>query len=231
MLLIVLHIMGIFIQLCLSIALYVLFYKLFEMICTKGNRQNFDDSDIIKKGKVTGRIILLTGLSILCLTIIINMIYMPLIGFYLSSAFLIYLGKGAFIYPKGKKIYENCWVTPFERDNFIVTLNDHKILIAGERLRGNPGQVIYAENSSKWLPPHDDDPVSAKDYEFMLKAILAFLKNDGVIQRPGENIGKSITKEDVISRYKQKGWKVEASSAGIKVSPPKKIRRKMWFQK
>lgn len=225
---ILLYIVVIILQFCLSFFLFMPFDMFFEWIYTKGKSKGYKPSDILKEGMFTAKIIFLTGLVMLGVTIIINVYFMPLIGFYLSSFFTIYLGSSAVThkYPKGRKIFENCWVTSCQIDAFIVTLNDHKILIDGERLHGKYDHVIYKEASPKWLPPHESDPVSGKDYEYMLQAVLKFLakhRRYGVIQVPGEHIGPYFTKEDMINKYAQKGWNIERLPDGsTKVSPPQR---------
>lgn len=226
MLNILLNIVVILFEFCLSIVLYVLFYRIFEMMCSKGKLRVYKMSNVLEEEMFTAKIIFLSGLAMLGTTVIINIFFMPIIGFYLSSFFTIYLGSSAAThkYPKGKKIFGNCWVTSCQRDDFIVTLNDHKILIPGELLRGKYDHVIYKEASPKWLPPHESDPVLEKDYEYMLNAVLKFLakhRRYGVVQGPGEHVGPYITKEEMIARYAQKGWKVERLPDGsTKVSPP-----------
>lgn len=144
--------------------------------------------DILKESKRITIIIILTGITLLSITILINIFFTSLIGFYLTSFFLLFFA----IFPsKGRRITENCWVSPSERDDFLVTLNDRKILIKGERLRGKPDHAIYADDSPKWLPPYESELVPEKDYVYMLKAILNFLqklKKDGVIEKYGKQI-------------------------------------------
>ncbi len=220
------RILVIFFQFCLSIVLYVPFYQIFERIYRKGKPKSFRAPDILIEGKMMDKINLLTGIAMLVVTIIINIFFMLLTGFYLSSILLITMSLHLIVPSKGKKITDNCWVTFSIIGNFIVTLNDHKILIDGERLRGKYDHVIYKEDSPKWLPPHESDLVSGEDYEYMLQAVLKFLEKNrshGVIQGPGEHVGPYFTKEDMINKYAQKGWKVERCSDGsIKVNPPQR---------
>ncbi len=177
MIAIILNIAGIILQVFLSIFLYTSFGALFDLIFTRRKLKGYKTSEILKEGMLTAKIIFFEGLAMLGVTIIINIYFMPLIGFYLSSFFIIYLGSAAITnkYPKGKKIFEDCWVISCQRDAFIVTLNDHKILIDGERIQDKYDHVIYKEGSPKWLPPHESDSVTEKDYEYMLTAVLKFL--------------------------------------------------------
>lgn len=217
----------IFIQFCISMLVCIFFYNIFLRISLKRKQRSTNIPDVMRGDREISAIFLLTAIVFLGITIIVNFLYKPLIGFYLFSFFLFIMGLSAIFpnfKPKGKKIEDNCWVSPFQIDNFVVTLNDHKILIAGERLGGKPDHVIYKEGSPKWLPPHESELVSEKDYEYMLKAVLKFLdkfRSQGAIQEPGEHIGPYFTKEDMINRYALKGWKVERLPDGsTKVSPP-----------
>ena len=139
--------------------------------------------EMLKQDKVTSLIHLLTGIVLSSITIIINIFFKPLIGLYLISFFLLIMGSSLFFPPKGRKIGENCYVMIYHIDHFIVTLNNHKIWIKGKRLRGNPDQIIYKEQSPKWLPPYENEPVPEKDYEYMLNAVLKFLEK---IKKQGE---------------------------------------------
>lgn len=184
------NIFLILLQICLCIALYSFIYNIFSRIYLflKGKPWSTTMPDMLKEDKATSIIVLLTGIVILSITIAINIFYKPLLVFYLISFFLFIMGSSIIFPLKGKKIDENCYVMIYHIDNFIVTLHDHKIFIKGQRLRGNPDQIIYKEDSPKWLPPHENEPVSEKDYEYMLKAILEFLeklKKQGVIEQYG----------------------------------------------
>lgn len=220
------YILVIFYQSFLSLIFYVPFYKVFEQICTKGKPISFKAADVLEEIKLTATIILFAGLAFLCVTIVLHIFYGLLPGFYLSSILFLFLGSDAIFPSKGRKITNNCWVTRWHKNDFIVTLNDHKMLISGERLGGKPGHVIYKENSPKWLPPHENEAVLKEEYEYILNAVLKFLKkvrSQGAIQQPGEHIGPYITKEEMISEYARKGWRVEKLPDGsTKVSPPAK---------
>lgn len=210
-------------QLALSLILTIILYEFIKKIYPR-EKKNYDMSDILKQNKADAIIASIIGGVILCLAIIIHILYKPFYGLYCGSCFLLFLGLAAIFPPKGRKIAEKCWVMRQDRDNFIVTLNDHKILICGELLMGKPGHVIYKESSPKWLPPHEKEPVLEKDYRFMLEAVLKFLekqRRDGVIQGPGEHVIPHITKEEMILSYEKKGWKVERLPDGTtKVIPP-----------
>lgn len=172
-------------QIFIGIVLYSFFYNYFSRIYLKGRQWSTNMPDMLKEDKITSAIHLLTGIVILIIAIIINVLLKPLIGFYVVSVFLLIMGSSLFFPPKGKKISENCYVMPYHIDHFIVTLNDHKIFIRGKYLRGNPDQIIYKEQSPKWLPPYEKEPVLEQDYEYMLKAILKFLeklKKQGIIE-------------------------------------------------
>ena len=183
-------------------------------------------SEMLKEDRAISFIVLLEGIILLSVTIIINLFFMPLIGFYFVSFFSLAMGSSFFFPPKGRKISENCYVMIYHIDDFIVTLNDHKLLISGERLKGKYDHIIYKENMPKWLPPHEEEPVSDKDYKFILDAVLKFLakqRRRGVIQGSNEDIEPSFTKEDIINGYARKGWKTENLPDGsAKVSPRKK---------
>lgn len=182
------YISEILLQSFICVVLYICIYNIFSNIDRKIRPLSINSADIIREMRIGAVIILLTALVLLSLTIIINILYKPLPGFYLVSLFLLYLGKNAIFPSKGRKIIENCWVAPFLRDDFIVTLNDRSILIRGENLdRDRPDQVIFKETSPKWLPPHQNEIVSEKDYEYVLNAVLKFLeksKKQGVIKNP-----------------------------------------------
>lgn len=162
------------------------FYNIFSRIDRKIRPTSINSPDLLKEMRIYSAFFLFSAIILLSITIAINVYYRPLIGFYLVSSFYLVLGSNAIFPSKGKKIINNCWVAPFQRDDFIVTLNERSILIRGERLRGgNPDQIIYKEASPKWLPPYENEPVSEKDYEFMLQAIIKFLekiKKQGVIR-------------------------------------------------
>jgi hypothetical protein len=177
--------MGVFLQFIVGLILCGVFFKFFKFIYTRGRPRYFKPSEILEEERQTEMIFLLAGGAFFVTTIIINLFSESLVGFYLSAILLIWLGSNAFFPTKGKRIFEDCWVYPIHKDNFIITFNNHKILIKGERLRGKPDQVIYKEVSPKWLPPHENEPVSEKDYAYMLNAILKFLEKNrlqGVIE-------------------------------------------------
>ncbi|MDD5669378.1 MAG: hypothetical protein PHE58_05045, partial [Candidatus Omnitrophica bacterium] len=83
---------GLF-QFILSLFVFVIFNKIFEFICTKGKPRYFKPSDILIEEKQTDTIILFSGLALLCVTIILNFLFKPLIGFYLSSVLFIWMGS------------------------------------------------------------------------------------------------------------------------------------------
>jgi hypothetical protein len=177
------HIVEFFLQLCLGVALGSFFYNFFTKIYLRGRQWSTTMPDMLKEDKATSIIFLLTGVVLLSITIFFNLFYNPFLGCYLISFFVLIIGSSSIFPPKGKKIAENCYVMIYHIHNFIVTLNGHKIFIKGKRLRGNPDQIIYKEASPKWLPPHENDPVSREDYEYMLKAILKFLRKKKVVIR------------------------------------------------
>lgn len=177
-----LYILELLSQFFICVVLYIFIYNIFSIIDRKIRPMSMTSSDIMKEMRMGAVIILLTAIVLLSLTIIINIFYKLLIGFYLSSLFLLYLGKNAIFPSKGQKIAENCWVAPFQRDDFIVTLANRCILIRGQHLdRNRADQIILKENSPKWLPPYENDPVSKEDYEYMIGAILKFLKKKEVV--------------------------------------------------
>lgn len=130
--------------------------------------------EMLKEDRITSIITLLAAIIVLGITIVINILYKPFIGFYLVSVFLLLLCSDLILSAKGRKISDNCYVMIYHVDHFIVTLNDRKIWIKGKRLRGDPDQIIYREESPEWLPPHENDPVSNDDYKFALNAIVEF---------------------------------------------------------
>lgn len=169
-------IVGIVLQSFVCVFLYICIYNIFSRIDRKIRPQGINSPDLLKEMRIGALIILLTAIVLLATAIIINIFYKPLPGFYLVSLFLFYLGKNAIFPSKGRKIAENCWVAPFLRDDFIVTLNNMSILIKGENFeRTSSNQVIIREDSPKWLPPHESEPMSKEDYEYILNAVLIFL--------------------------------------------------------
>lgn len=183
---VLLSILGLLLQFFICVVLYICIYNIFSGIDRKIRPQGINSPDIMREMRIGAGIILLTAIVLFSLTITINIFYKPLLGFYLVSLFLLYLGKNA-IYPsKGRKITENCWVAPFQRDDFIVTLSDRSILIRGQHFdKSRYDQVILKESSPKWLPPHENEPVSEEDYTYMLNAVLTFLarnKKEGKIR-------------------------------------------------
>lgn len=174
-----LHILSIFIQIGLSLALSSFFYNFYTKIYLRGRHWSMTMPDMLKEDKITSFIYLLAGLTLLSITIIINIFFRPLITFYVISFFMFIIGSSVIFPPKGRKISQNCYVMPYHKDHFIVTLNDHKIYIKGEYRRGNPDQIIYKEQLPKWLPPYENELVSEKDYDYMLNAILKFLEKLG----------------------------------------------------
>lgn len=216
-------------QSILCLILGVCIYNFIAQIDKKIRPVDTNTYDALKDNKIASIIFLLTAIIIFSITVITNIFYKPLPGFYFISFFFLIVGLSAIFPSKGRKIAENCWVSISQRDNFLVTLNNHKILITGEMLGGKPDHVIYKEDSPKWLAPHENEPVSKSDYEYILKAILDFLekhKRQGVIQAPGEHIGPYVTKEEIIYKYAKKGWKVEKLPDGsTKVSSPRLLSR------
>lgn len=183
--------LGIFLQFFWAMILCSFFYNIFSRIDRKIRPQGINSPDLLKEMRIVAAFFLLSAIILLIITIALNVFYKPLIGFYLVSVFYLFLGFNAICPSKGRKIAENCWVAPHEGRNFIVTLNNHAILIRGDWFRGNPDHVIYKEDSPKWLPPHESEFVSEKDYVYMLKAILKFLdklKKQGVIEQHGKQI-------------------------------------------
>jgi hypothetical protein len=178
--------LGIFLQSCLAIVLCSYFYSIFSRIDRKIRPQGINSPDLLKEIRIVSAFFLLSAIILLIITIIINLFYKSLLGFYLVSAFYLFLGFNAICPSKGRKITENCWVAPHEGRHFIVTLKDRAILIRGDWFRGNSDHMILREQSPKWLPPHEDDSISEQDYEYMLNAILKFLaksKKEGVIKQ------------------------------------------------
>lgn len=169
-----LQIVIIFLQIILSISMYAFLYNMFSEIYLRGRRWSSAMPEMLKEDRITSIITLLSAVIVLCITIIINILYKPFIGFYLVSIFLLFLCSDLIFPQKGRKISNNCYVMIYHIDHFIVTLNGRKILIKGKRLRGNPDQIIYREELPKWLAPHENEAVSNDDYKFALNAILKF---------------------------------------------------------
>lgn len=164
----------ILLQIILSISIYAFFYNMFNKIYLKGRQWSSTMPEMLKEDRITSIITLLASLVVLGITIVINILYKPFIGFYLVSIFLLFMCSDLIFPIKGRKISDNCYVMIYHIDHFIVTLNGRKIWIKGKRLRGDPDQIIYREESPKWLPPHENDSVSNDDYEFALNAIVKF---------------------------------------------------------
>ena len=140
---------------------------------------------MLKQDRHTSIINLMVAIVLLGITAFIHIIYKPFIGFYLVSIVLLLMCSDLIFPHKGRKISDNCYVMPYHFDHFIVTLRGRKIWIKGKRLRGDPDQIIYREESPKWLPPHENDTVSKEDYEYTLNSILKFLekiKKEGMIK-------------------------------------------------
>ncbi|MFH1230490.1 MAG: Imm74 family immunity protein [Planctomycetota bacterium] len=179
------YMLGFFLQIILGMTLSYFLYKVFSRIYLNGIPASTSISGMLKEDRLTSAVFLITAIFLLGITIIIHISDKPLFGFYLVSFFFLAIGSAAIFPPKGRKITKNCYVMIFHRDHFIVTLNGHKIYIRGERLRGNPDQIIYKEQFPKWLPPHESEPVSKQNYEYILNAVLKFLekiKKQGVIK-------------------------------------------------
>ncbi len=168
------QIIVIFLQIILSISIYAILYNMFSEIYLKGRQWSSTIPGMFKEDKITSIITLLSAIIVLCITIVINILYKPFIGFYLVSIFLLFMCSDLISPPKGRKISNNCYVMIYHIDHFIVTLNSRKILIKGKRLRGDPDQIIYREKFPKWLPPHENEPMSDDDYVFAFNAILKF---------------------------------------------------------
>jgi hypothetical protein len=155
-------------------------------IYLRGKQWSNSMPEMLKEDKVTSVINILVAIIILGITIVVNIFYKPLVGFYLVSCFLLLVGSSVIFPPKGRKIEKNCYVMRYHRDHFIVTLNDHKIYIMGERFVNNSdAQIIFKEDEPRWLPPYESDPVSEKDYDYIFNAILKFLekqKAQGIIE-------------------------------------------------
>jgi hypothetical protein len=140
---------------------------------------------MLKEDKITSIIVLLTVIIILIITIAINIYYKPFIGFYLVLFLLLFLESDLIIHIKGRKISENCYVMRYHRDHFIVTLNDRRAYIIGDRFGEDSQQIIYKETSPKWLPPHENELIAEQDYDYILNAVMKFLskiKKEGVIK-------------------------------------------------
>lgn len=165
-----------FLQLPVAFLLSSFLYNFFLKIFKQRKPRSASMSEMLKEDKAISFIVLIEGIILLSVTIIINLIFKPLIGFYFVSFFSLAMGSSFFFPPKGRKISENCYVMRYHIDDFIVTLNDHKIWIQGNRLMGKPSQIIYREQAPKWLPPYEREPLSEKDYEYALEAIIKFLK-------------------------------------------------------
>lgn len=147
---------------------------MFNKIYLRGRQWSSTMPEMLKEDRITSIITLLATIIVLGITIVINILYKPFIGFYLVSIFLLFICSDSIFPPKGRKISDNCYVMIYHIDHFIVTLNGRKIWIKGKRFRGDPDQIIYREESPKWLPPNENEPVLNDDYEFALNAIVKF---------------------------------------------------------
>jgi hypothetical protein len=169
-------ILNIVLQFFAAIVLCAIFFNILSRFDRKLRPQGINSTDLLKEIRIVDTFLLLSACVLLIITITVNIFYKPLVGFYLVSALFLFLGSNVIIPAKGRKIADNCWVAPHEGRNFIVTLNDHAILIKGNWIKGKPEHIIFRDNSPRWLPPHAKELVSSNDYEYILTAIVKYLK-------------------------------------------------------
>ncbi len=168
------RLLGVFLQIIISFAFYSFFYNIFTRVYLKRRSWSVTMPEMLKEDRATSIITFLSAVIVLFIAVVINILYKPFVGFYLVSFFLLFTCSDLIFSLKGRKISSNCYVMPYHNDHFIVTLNKHKIYITGERRRGDPDQIIYREQSPKWLPPYENEPVASEDYEFVFNAIVKF---------------------------------------------------------
>ena len=81
----------------------------------------------------------------------------------------------------GYKIAENCYLVSGTRDELVVACGDHKVKFYMERLRGKPDRIIYKGAEKKWIPPHENKPISDEQYQFVLNALVKHFEKLGEV--------------------------------------------------
>ncbi len=81
-------------------------------------------------------------------------------------------------FTKGVQIGDACYIAPRGRDEFIVEYKGKKIILYAE-MGVNPDRVIYKSKNKYWLPPFENDNISANDYDYIVNALVRFLKKYG----------------------------------------------------
>lgn len=79
----------------------------------------------------------------------------------------------------GKEIEKGLFVQPESRDTFIASFQDRSMRIYVERLSGRPNRIVYKNRGKNWLPPHDHELISEEQNEFIINALVNYLKKVG----------------------------------------------------
>ena len=79
----------------------------------------------------------------------------------------------------GYKIAEDCYLAGGGRDEDIIEFKGRRLRIYSERFPGKPSMLIYPSKDTKWLPPHEHEPVSDADYHFIIDAVAKHFEKHG----------------------------------------------------
>jgi len=79
-----------------------------------------------------------------------------------------------FIHATGNQIDEVTTMNPTSRDDFLFTENHRSTQIYAELLTGNPDRLIDGSSIMKWLPPHENEPLTQEDRERILQKVSLY---------------------------------------------------------
>lgn len=79
----------------------------------------------------------------------------------------------------GYKIGEDLYLTSPSKDELIVANKNRKLKIYFERFPSKPDRVLYKSDEINYLPPHDDEVVTEKEYQYILNAVVKHFENLG----------------------------------------------------
>ena len=63
----------------------------------------------------------------------------------------------------------------------VVACGDHKVKFYMERLVGKPDRIIYKAAGKKWISPHENEPISDEQYQFVLSALVKHFEKLGEV--------------------------------------------------
>ncbi|MEW5978115.1 MAG: Imm74 family immunity protein [Acidobacteriota bacterium] len=75
---------------------------------------------------------------------------------------------------------ESSQLIPTGRDEYQYIEGKRRLRLQIELLKGDPSRVLYSSTIRRWLPPHQDEPLTEADRKRIALKIADFMRKQGI---------------------------------------------------